>query len=49
MQQGVFEGLNHTNMHVIEVPEREMREKGAEKLFEEIMTENILMQCQILI
>lgn len=41
MQWRAFEGLKHTNIHVLNVPEREMREKEAEKLFQEIMTENI--------
>lgn len=46
MRWGAFEGLKHTNIYVLNVPEREMREKEAEKLFQEIMTENILNAMQ---
>ena len=31
--------IKHTNIHIIEVPEEE-REKGPEKIFEEIIVEN---------
>lgn len=46
MQQGAFEGLKHINIHVIEVPTREIRKKRAGKIFQEIMTETFqkLMQ-----
>ena len=30
----------HTNIHIIGVPEGEEREKGTEKIFEEITAEN---------
>ena len=30
----------HTNMHIAEIPEGEEREKGAENIFEDIITEN---------
>ena len=31
--------IKHTNIHIIEVPDGEEREKGPEKLFEEIISE----------
>ena len=33
--------IKHTNIHIIEVPDGEEREKGPEKLFEEIISENV--------
>ena len=32
--------FKHTNIHIIGVPEGEEREKGPEKIFEEIIAEN---------
>ena len=32
--------IKHTNIHIIGVPEGEEREKGPEKIFEEIIVEN---------
>ena len=36
----MLKGLKQTNIHIIEVPEREEKEKGAESLFKERMAEN---------
>ena len=33
--------VKHTNIHIIGVPEGEEREKGIEKIFEEIIAENV--------
>ena len=33
--------IKHTNIHIIEVPDGEERDKGPEKLFEEIISENV--------
>ena len=35
-----WDNVKHTNIHIIGVPEREKREKGPKKIFEEIMVEN---------
>ena len=35
-----FTIIKRTNLHLIEIPEGEDREKGTENKFEEIMTEN---------
>ena len=32
--------LKHTNIHIIGVPEGEEREKGTEKIFQEIIAKN---------
>ena len=40
--RGVWHNINHTNIHIIGVPEREERKHGIENLFEEIITENFL-------
>ena len=37
----LWDNIKHTNIHVIGVPEGEEREKGPEKIFEEIMVENV--------
>ena len=34
----LWDNIKHTNIHIIGVPEREEREKGPEKIFEEIVT-----------
>ena len=36
----LWDNIKHNNIHTIEVPEREQREKGAENLLEEIIAEN---------
>ena len=36
----LWDNIKHTNIHVIGVPEGEDREKGPEKIFEEIILEN---------
>lgn len=33
--------IKHINIHIIEVPEGEEKEKGPEKVYEEIITENM--------
>ena len=35
----LWDNIKHTNIHIIGVPEREEREKGPEKIFEEIISE----------
>ena len=40
-QREVWDNIKHINVHIIVVPEGEEREKGPEKIFEEIITENI--------
>ena len=35
-----WDNIKHTNIHIIGVPEREEREKGSKKIFEEIIDEN---------
>ena len=35
-----WDNIKHTNIHIIGVPEGEEREKGSEKIFEEIIVEN---------
>ena len=35
-----WDNVKHTNIHIIGVPEGEEREKGPEKMFEEIIAEN---------
>ena len=37
----LWDNIKHNNIRIIGVPEGEEREKGAEKLFEEIMAENV--------
>ena len=36
----LWDNIKCTNIHIIEVPEGEEREKGPEKIFEEIIVEN---------
>ena len=36
----LWDDTEHTNIHIIGVAEGEEREKGPEKIFEEIITEN---------
>ena len=36
----LWDNIKCTNIHIIEVPEREEREKGPEKIFEGIIAEN---------
>ena len=36
----LWENIKHTNIPIIGVPEGEEREKGAENVFEEIITKN---------
>ena len=36
----LWDKVKHTNIHIIGVPEGEEREKGTEKIFQEIITEN---------
>ena len=36
----LWDNIKHNNIHIIGVPEREEREKGPEKIFEEIIVEN---------
>ena len=38
----LLDNINGTNIHIIRVPEGEEREKGPEKIFEEIIAENVL-------
>ena len=35
------DNIKHTNICIIEVPEGEKKEKGPEKVYEEIITENM--------
>ena len=35
-----WNNIKHINIHIIRVPEGEERQKGPEKIFEEIITEN---------
>ena len=37
----LWDNIKCTNIHIVEVPEGEEREKGPEKIFEEIIAENI--------
>ena len=37
----LWDNIKCTNIHVTRVPERQERDKGAENLFEEIITENV--------
>ena len=37
----LWDNIKHTNIHIIGVPEGEEREKGPEKIFEEIIAENL--------
>ena len=37
----LWNNIKHTNIHTIWVPEEEEKEKGSEKIFEEIIAENI--------
>ena len=36
----LWDNVKHTNIHITVVPEGEEREKGTEKIFEEIIAEN---------
>ena len=36
----VWDNIKHTNIHIIGVPEEEEREKGLEKILEELVVEN---------
>ena len=36
----LWDNINCTNIHIIGVPEEEYREKGLQKIFEEIIAEN---------
>ena len=36
----LWDNIKHTNIHIIGVPEGEEREKGSEKIFEEVIAEN---------
>ena len=36
----LWDNIKHTNIHIIEVPEGAKREKGPEKICEDIITEN---------
>ena len=36
----LWDNIKHTNMHIIGVPEGEEREKGTEKIFQEIIAGN---------
>lgn len=40
--QGKVDTIKHTNMYIIRVPEAEVREKGAGKMFGEMMDKNFL-------
>ena len=37
----LWDNINHTNIRIIGVPEEEEKNKGTEKIFEEIIVENI--------
>ena len=37
----LWDNIKHTNIHINGVPEREERKKGSEKIFEEIIAENV--------
>ena len=39
-RRDLWDNIKRTNIHIIEVPEGEEREKGPEKIFEEIRIEN---------
>ena len=39
----LWDNVKHTNIHIIGVPEGEEREKGTEKIFQEIIAKNFLM------
>ena len=36
----LWDNIKHTNIWIIRVPEEEEKEKGSEKIFEEIIVEN---------
>ena len=38
----IWDNIKHTNIQIIRVPEEEEKEKGTEKIFEEIIVENFL-------
>ena len=40
--RGHWDNIKHTNIHIIGVSEGEEREKGPEKIFEEVIAENVL-------
>ena len=37
----LWDHIKHTNIQIIEVPEEEEKKKGYEKIFEEIIDENV--------
>ena len=37
----LWDNVKHTNIHIIGVPEGEEREKGTEKIFQEVIAENL--------
>ena len=37
----LWDNIKHNNIHIIEVPEGEEREKGPKKIFEEMIVKNI--------
>ena len=39
----LWDNFKHTNIHIIGVPEGEQREKGPEKIFEEIIGKTCLI------
>ena len=39
-RRDLWDNIKCTNIHIIRVPEGEEREKGSEKIFEEIIVEN---------
>ena len=36
----LWDNIKHTNIFIIRVPEEEEREKGSEKIFQEVIAEN---------
>ena len=41
-QRDLWDNIKHNNIHIIQVPDGEEREKGSEKIFEEVIVENFL-------
>ena len=37
----LWDNIKHNNLHIIGVPKGEKREKGPEKIFEEIIVKNV--------